>query len=64
MANEQQVVPSYWVERPTDDEISVARSHASGVNGPDIFAIFHFEGATSHMFGYPNEEADRGHPLV
>ena len=64
LASEQRVILSYWVERPTDAEISVASSHASGVNGPDVYSVFRFSPVCSHMFGYPNEEAFHGHPLA
>jgi hypothetical protein len=57
------VILSYWVQSPTEAEVLAARSRKSGVNGPDTFAVFHFPGSLCHMFGYPNEEADSGHPL-
>ena len=50
LASEQDVLLAYYMEEESEDR--------------EAFAIIRFERCIAHMFGPPNDEAFRGHPLA
>jgi len=64
LADENRVVVAYYIEETRSSQDWTYVPSMSPQSFDELIAVVRFTGCASHMFGPPNDEAFRGHPLA